>query len=176
MKAETRTLQDVLHGDRQFVVPVYQLPYVWELEKQWEPLWNDIESTAVRLAEARNDGHNKKLEASVADQSAPPYLLGAIVIEYRHIQSDSSGGSPVVPNGIAMCKIHHAAFDSLFLGIDPDYKIEIRGDILLEQDGPTLKYALQALHSRRIALPRSKSARPDPDRLSKRFDLFKAAI
>ncbi|CAA9343446.1 MAG: hypothetical protein AVDCRST_MAG93-6768, partial [uncultured Chloroflexia bacterium] len=52
MKADTRTLQQVMQGDRRFVIPVYQRPYVWEKERQWEPLWADVESTARRLAEA----------------------------------------------------------------------------------------------------------------------------
>ena len=40
--------------------------------------------------------------------------------------------APIVPNGIALCKIHHAAFDSNILGIRPDHVVEIRADILLE--------------------------------------------
>lgn len=85
MKADTRTLQDLFHGDRRFVVPVYQRPYVWELEKQWEPLWTDLEATATRLGEARIQAHAKGVEASAADQSAPPHFLGAIVIEDRAV-------------------------------------------------------------------------------------------
>lgn len=85
MKAETRTLQQVLHGDRRFVVPVYQRPYVWERERQWEPLWQDIEATALRLAEARAFGHAKGLDPAQADKSAPPHFLGAIVIEQSPI-------------------------------------------------------------------------------------------
>ncbi len=79
--AETRTLQDVLHGDRRFLVPIYQRPYVWEREKQWEPLWDDVEATAVRLAEARVAGHSKGLEAPLADKKAAPHFLGAVVLE-----------------------------------------------------------------------------------------------
>lgn len=81
VKADTRNLQQVMHGDRRFVIPVYQRPYVWEQEKQWEPLWSDVESTARRLAEARVDAHNKKHPASDADKTAPPHFLGAIVLE-----------------------------------------------------------------------------------------------
>ena len=51
MNADTLTLQSALQGDRRFVVPVYQRPYVWEQERQWEPLWTDVEATALRLAE-----------------------------------------------------------------------------------------------------------------------------
>lgn len=87
MKAETRSLQGVLHGDRRFVVPVYQRPYVWEQEKQWEPLWNDIEATAVRLGEARATAFDKGADASMADQGAAPHFLGAIVIEDRPVMT-----------------------------------------------------------------------------------------
>ena len=87
MKADTRTVQDIFHGDRRFVVPVFQRPYVWELEKQWEPLWSDVEATAIRLAEARTNAHARGVEASAADQSAPPHFLGAIVIEDRPVMT-----------------------------------------------------------------------------------------
>jgi hypothetical protein len=76
--AETRTLQGVLHGDRRFLVPIYQRPYVWELERQWEPLWDDVEATAVRLAEARVAGHMKGLDVPLADKAAAPHFLGAV--------------------------------------------------------------------------------------------------
>ena len=36
----------------------------------------------------------------------------------------------VVPNGVAMCAIHHRAFDSDILGIRPDYIVEVRNDVL----------------------------------------------
>ena len=70
-----------MQGDRRFVIPVYQRPYVWEKERQWEPLWADVESTARRLAEARVAAHAKGAPAPEADKSAPPHFLGAIVVE-----------------------------------------------------------------------------------------------
>ena len=81
MKADTNTLQEVLHGDRRFVIPVYQRPYVWSRERQWEPLWTDVESTAVRLAETRQESHRAGKPASTADDRAAPHFLGAIVVE-----------------------------------------------------------------------------------------------
>lgn len=81
MKADTRTLQNVLRGDRRFLVPVYQRPYVWDRERQWEPLWADVESTATRLAECRGAGHSRGLQQADADKGAPPHFLGAIVLE-----------------------------------------------------------------------------------------------
>jgi putative restriction endonuclease len=61
------------------------------------------------------------------------------------------------------------------LGIRPDYTVEIRSDVLTEEDGPTLKHALQGLHLSRIALPRSRPSWPRPDLLEERFELFRAA-
>ena len=81
MKADTHTLQEVLQGDRRFVVPVYQRPYVWSREQQWEPLWADVEATAVRLAETRQESHRSDKPAPSADAKAAPHFLGAIVVE-----------------------------------------------------------------------------------------------
>lgn len=44
-----------------------------------------------------------------------------------HIIPDrEEGGEPPVTNGLALCKLHHTAFDAFFLSIRPDYVIEIR--------------------------------------------------
>lgn len=94
------------------------------------------------------------------------------LLDAAHIRSDALGGEPVVTNGIAMCKIHHAAFDSFLMGVRPDYSIQVRADVLVEEDGPTLRYALQGLHGSRIELPRQRAARPNPDLLEERYERF----
>lgn len=97
------------------------------------------------------------------------------LLDAAHIKEDSDGGQPIVTNGVAMCAIHHRAFDSNVLGVRPDYMIEVRQDILEEIDGPTLKFALQGMHRKRLTLPRQKAARPDVSLLEERFDRFQAA-
>lgn len=97
------------------------------------------------------------------------------LLDAAHIRADRDGGEPVVTNGIAMCKIHHAAFDENFLGIDPDYRVQIRADLLAESDGPTLRHALQELHETKLILPARRTARPDRDLLAERFDSFRKA-
>ncbi len=97
------------------------------------------------------------------------------LLDAAHIRSDAKGGEPVVPNGIAMCKIHHAAFDNRFMGIRPTYEIEVRADVLTEEDGPTLKHALQGLHRQRIAVPRRRALRPNPELLEERYQEFAQA-
>nr|WP_306428060.1 HNH endonuclease [Brevibacterium sp. 50QC2O2] len=52
---------------------------------------------------------------------AHPQLLDA-----AHIIDDSDEhGIASVVNGLALCKIHHAAYDKFFMGIRPDYVIEL---------------------------------------------------
>lgn len=98
------------------------------------------------------------------------------LLEAAHIIPDSEeGGEPVVKNGISLCKLHHAAFDRNFLGIRPDYVVEIRGDLLEEVDGPMLQHGLQELHGSRIVLPRSRVNRPDPELLEQRYVRFRKA-
>jgi hypothetical protein len=81
VKADTKTLKEILYGDKRFVIPVYQRPHVWEKERQWEPLWADIEATARRLLEVRRSAHLHGVSASEADRRAAPHFLGAVVIE-----------------------------------------------------------------------------------------------
>jgi putative restriction endonuclease len=102
-------------------------------------------------------------------------LRHAALLDAAHIREDSDGGEPIVPNGVAMCAIHHRAFDNGVLGVRPDYIVEIREDVLSEVDGPTLQHALQGLHSSKLVLPGSRPAWPRQDLLEERYERFKAA-
>jgi putative restriction endonuclease len=98
------------------------------------------------------------------------------LLDAAHIVPDSEErGEPVVSNGLALCKLHHAAFDRSFLAVRPDYMVEVRRDVLEESDGPMLLHGLQGLHERRIVLPRKASQRPNPELLAWRYERFKAA-
>jgi putative restriction endonuclease len=81
-------------------------------------------------------------------------------------------GEPVVSNGLALCKLHHAAFDSFFLTVRPDYTIEVKQSILEENDGPMLLVGLKQVHGQMIQLPRSATDRPDRERLERRYERF----
>lgn len=97
------------------------------------------------------------------------------LLDAAHIKEDSEGGEPTVPNGVAMCAIHHRAFDAQVMGIRPDYVVEVRGDVLEERDGPTLLHALQGLHRASLVVPRQRTARPDRVLLEERYERFRAA-
>ena len=98
------------------------------------------------------------------------------LLDAAHIVPDREpGGEPRVPNGLALCKLHHAAFDRLFVGVRPDGVVEVRRDILEEQDGPMLVHGLKRLHQHRIHVPRRSEDRPDPVLLEVRYERFLAA-
>lgn len=98
------------------------------------------------------------------------------LLDAAHITADSDPeGEPVVSNGVALCKLHHAAFDRFFFAIRPDYVIEVRPSIRLESDGPMLIVGLQQIHGQQIHLPSRTTDLPDPARLERRYELFKQA-
>lgn len=102
-------------------------------------------------------------------------LRHAELLDAAHIKEDADGGEPVVTNGIAMCAIHHRAFDALVLGVTPKYAVEVRKDILEEQDGPTLLHALQGVHGTTLVLPTRTVQRPDTELLEQRYQRFQQA-
>ena len=94
------------------------------------------------------------------------------LLDAAHIIEDSKGGEPTVQNGISLCKIHHAAFDKNILGINEDYRIEVRKDILEEVDGPMLRYGLQDLNHKKMILLGSRKNYPDKKFIVDRYERF----
>jgi putative restriction endonuclease len=99
------------------------------------------------------------------------------LLDAAHIIPDTDArGLPVVPNGLALCKIHHAAYDQNILGIRPDYIVEIHHRLLEELNGPMLRHGLQEHHGKPLMqVPRHHGDRPDPERLMERYGQFRVA-
>ena len=98
------------------------------------------------------------------------------LLDAAHILPDGHPhGQPVVPNGLALCKLHHAAFDRNFIGVRSDLVIELREDIRREGDGPMLQYGIQAFHNEVIRVPRRAELKPDEERLEERYEIFRAS-
>lgn len=99
------------------------------------------------------------------------------LLDAAHIIPDTDKwlGQPTVVNGLPLSKIHHAAFDTHLIGIDPDYRIHVSDQLLALDDGPMLE-SLKQLNGGQIRLPRREIDRPDRDRLARRFELFRASI
>jgi hypothetical protein len=68
METQVRTPQMVFMQPQRLVVPLFQRPYVWNEENQWEPLWNDVVRVADRVLNKPADKHH-------------PHFLGAVVLQ-----------------------------------------------------------------------------------------------
>lgn len=98
------------------------------------------------------------------------------LLDAAHITADADErGEPITSNGLALCKIHHGAFDAGIIGIRPDLTLHVRDDVLAEIDGPMLRYGIQAHHGQTLmVIPRSGRDRPDRTRLEQRYAIFLA--
>ena len=98
------------------------------------------------------------------------------LLDAAHIMPDAHElGVPAVSNGIALCKIHHTAYDQNFIGISPDYKVHINRALLAEKDGPMLRHGIQEMDGREILTPKSMKEKPNLEALDFRFGLFTKA-
>jgi putative restriction endonuclease len=102
-----------------------------------------------------------------------PFLA---LLDAAHIRPDAAAGAARVTNGLALCKIHHGAFDANLIGISPDYVVHVKDAVLKTPDGPTLQHAIKEMHGMPLGqLPRYRSERPDRDLLAERFEGFRQA-
>jgi putative restriction endonuclease len=130
--------------------------------------------TSVVRKRLHQHGFRERVLYAYREQCACCKLRHNELLDAAHIIADAKPeGMPIVKNGISLCKLHHAAFDANFLGIRPDYVIEIKKDVLDEEDGPMLIHGLKELNYRRIILPSPHSLSPDPDLLEQRYEEFR---
>jgi putative restriction endonuclease len=129
--------------------------------------------TQTVLYRAHQRQFRERVIAAYRNQCALCRLRHTVLLDAAHIIGDRDDqGDPIIQNGLSLCKIHHAAFDHNIIGINPDYQVLVRQDILDEIDGPMLKYGLQSLNKSHILLPSHHRDWPDRERLEKRFDSF----
>ncbi len=130
---------------------------------------------ALRLAKQRlhQPAFRTRVMVAYETRCAVCQLRHGSLLDAAHIVPDwHELGSPAVTNGVALCKIHHAAYDQDMLGVTPDYEIRIALDLLNEIDGPMLKHGLQEMHGRSINLPVRSADRPSREHLAWRYDEF----
>jgi hypothetical protein len=68
METQVRTPQSVFNLPQRLMVPLFQRPYIWNEDNQWEPLWADVARVAQR-AYANPQAKQK------------PHFFGAIVLQ-----------------------------------------------------------------------------------------------
>src|SRR5262249_1625214 len=76
MNATKRSLGQIFDPSIRLVVPLFQRPYVWEQEKNWEPLWESIHD----IAERRLAGGTQR-----------PHFLGPVVLDQLNVRTGDIG-------------------------------------------------------------------------------------
>jgi putative restriction endonuclease len=132
--------------------------------------------TAIVYARVHQVVFRRRVIEAYREQCAVCRLRHSELLDAAHILPDGHPkGEPVVRNGLALCKLHHAAFDGHILGVRPDLVVEIREDILREKDGPMLQHGLQGFQGGRIDVPGSPNLKPATEFLEERYALFRKA-
>lgn len=95
------------------------------------------------------------------------------LLDAAHIIPDArENGFATVNNGLALCKIHHTAYDRDVIGITPDYIVEVKQSVMAETDGPMLEYGIKRMNGVKLQLPRSQSQHPLKENLEQRYSQF----
>lgn len=66
METKVKSPREIFFLPQRLTVPLFQRPYVWTEEKQWEPLWSDVARIVTRIE---------------AGESNPTHFLGAVVLQ-----------------------------------------------------------------------------------------------
>ena len=64
-------LETLFGTETSYRIPQFQRPYAWTMERQWEPLWDDVRKVCERLLSANGD------------TDPLPHFMGAIVLQFR---------------------------------------------------------------------------------------------
>jgi uncharacterized protein with ParB-like and HNH nuclease domain len=78
MDVHKSSLLAVFDAKQRLEVPLFQRQYVWNEERHWLPLWEDIARKFTEVLEGRKDGPNQFLGAMVLDQKQTP--TGHVVV------------------------------------------------------------------------------------------------
>lgn len=82
MKATAVSLLALFETKMQLEVPLFQRQYIWQREKHWEPLWEDISRKFTDYLDGRKD--------------APVHFLGAMVLDLKQTPATHVGKRQVI--------------------------------------------------------------------------------
>lgn len=88
MQAGDVKLGSILSDNHRYVIPMFQRPYVWNADRNWLPLWNDIADAADTVV--------TDMTREEWPQEPPTYFLGAFVVKSIPSHPQRLGGSMLV--------------------------------------------------------------------------------
>ena len=132
-------------------------------------------SYSVTTARSRNHQawFSARTKAAYGYQCAFSGLPVRELLVGAHIIPDADGGAASVKNGICMSTLHHTAFDTHLIGVDPDFRIHISPPLQDRSDGDLLT-TLKGLEGTRLRLPSDREDWPETDYLEQRFSRFQS--
>lgn len=123
------------------------------------PDTNEVEYTETRrrvrdasfTSEVR-DAYDEQCAVCGARRISPD---GSPEVEAAHIYPKSEGGPDIVQNGLALCRLHHWAFDAGWISFTDNYDIIVKNTP--ERDGYE---EFTDLHGNKLILPENEELRP----------------
>ena len=95
MQPHDYTIKDLFNGEKVFLVPRYQRPYVWNEQDQWAPLWDDVIHIANRLFDDVRETGAEEID----DSKAEWHFIGTLVLKPRQATLRSAASKWLVIDG-----------------------------------------------------------------------------
>jgi hypothetical protein len=70
METKVKSPRDIFFLPQRLTVPLFQRPYVWTEERQWDPLWSDVQRIVRRIE---------------SGELNPTHFLGAVVLQNQQV-------------------------------------------------------------------------------------------
>ena len=78
MKTDILTPKTLFQQEIRYTIPLFQRPYVWTHDDQWEPLWDDVRNVAESYMEEFERCGGNTVEA---ERATAAHFLGAVVVQ-----------------------------------------------------------------------------------------------
>lgn len=165
---ETNALVKIVVGERQSIIGVSN-----------HVLYKKPKEILARyyVSESKTRGHQAEFREEVLKAYSRKCAISGLpedkLLQAAHIIPDSEfTGAQTVTNGIALNYLHHKAYDSFLIGIDPEYIVHVSDKLASLKDGPLLEHGLVEFEGKIIRLPRATADRPNQDYLNRKYEQY----
>jgi hypothetical protein len=116
METNKTALFDLFRRERQYRIPLFQRPYVWSQEKQWEPLWDDVLDRTQAVVDSQSSSSPREAPGS--------HFLGAIVTRHAEVFGKQIDAAEVIDGQqrLTTTQVMLKAFYDYLQGLDPEIK------------------------------------------------------
>ena len=147
MQAADEKLGDVFSSRDRFEVPIFQRPYVWNEDRNWVPLWDDLRS-AAELVEARTND----------DGPARELFLGAFVTQHQDpapkrvpVKVVIDGQQRMTTLQVALAAAHRVAEELAATDAADSFATLLRNRVARDTEHPKDAYKVTPLPADRVA-------------------------